>query len=138
MKNRLILIILLIIILPFMLCGCKEKKVPGILFNNEPITRENLKHASRSFEAGKRIYYLFYSPKKIEAEFIRVQILKSGDNIPKGGYNIILSQDHRIMKQNMFYYYDNFTLYQTGRYIMQVFDIENLSEPLAWNYFYVY
>ena len=118
--------------------GCGDKKTAGILFNNEPITRENLKHASRSFEAGKRIYYLFYSPKKINAEFIRVQVGKTVDTAPKGGYNVVWSNDYRIMKQNVFYYYDNFTLYLPGRYVMQVFDVNNLSEPLAWNYFYVY
>lgn len=136
---KILFVLLCIFVFPcLLLTGCSEKKTPGILFNNEPITRYNLKHASRTFEAGKRIYYLFYSPKKIKAEFIRVQIGKTGDNIPKGGYTVILSQDHRIMKQNMYYYYDNITLYRPGRYVMQIFDVQNLSEPLTWNYFYVY
>lgn len=135
-KYLTIFIVLLLSTVTF--TGCSEKKTAGILFNNEPITRENLKHASRSFEAGKRIYYLFYSPKKIKAEFIRVQVGKTVDNAPKGGYNVVWSSDYRVMKQNVFYYYDNFTLYLPGRYVMQVFDVNNLSEPLAWNYFYVY
>lgn len=118
--------------------GCKDKKEPGILFNSEPITKDNLFHASRDFEAGKRIYYLFYSPKKIEAEFIRVQLVKTGDKIAKGGYKIIWSNDYRIMKQNVYYYYNNFTLYESGRYVMQIFDVNNLSIPLTWNYFFVH
>lgn len=133
-----LLVCLSLIFVCFVLCGCEEKKTAGILFNSEPITKDNLLHASRTFESGKRIYYLFYTPKKIKAEFIRVQVGKTGDNIPKGGYTIVWSCDYRIMKQNMYYYYDNFTLHSAGRYVMQVFDIENLSEPLAWNYFYVY
>ncbi len=130
--------ILLFILVCFTLCGCKEKKTAGILFNSEPITRENLLHASRNFESGSRIYYLFYTPKKIKSEFIRIQVGKTGDNIPKGGYTIVWSNDYRIMKQNMYYYYNHFTLRIPGRYVMQVFDIDNLSEPLAWNYFFVY
>lgn len=136
MKKTVVLFFILLLI-PFFACGCDDRK-PGILFNNEPITRHNLKHASRTFEKGKRIYYLFYSPKKIESEFIRVQIGKTFENAPKGGYTVVMSRDHRIMKQNVFYYYDNFVLYQPGRYVMQIFDIENLSEPITWNYFYVY
>ena len=132
-----LLVIFTLIFLCFGLCACDKRK-PGILFNSEPITQDNLLHASRSFEAGKRIYYLFYSPKKIESEFIRIQVGKTGDNVAKGGYTIIWSSDYRIMKQNVFYYYNHFVLNQPGRYVMQVFDINNLSIPLAWNYFYVY
>lgn len=121
----------------FVFSGCDEKKRAGILFNSEPITRYNLKHASRSFQAGKRIYYLFYSPKKIKSEFIRVQVGKTGDNVAKGGYNVVWSNEYRVMKQNVFYYYDHFTLNLPGRYVMQIFDINNLAKPLTWNYFYV-
>lgn len=139
LKNlKLIFATLLLLLIPFIFSGCDEKKVPGIVFNSEPITKDNLLHATRSLEAGKRVYYLFYSPKKIKAEFIRVQLVKTGDNIAKGGYKIVWSKDCRLMQQNMFYYYDNFTLYQAGRYVMQVFDVNNLSVPLAWNYFFIH
>ncbi len=132
-----VFLILTVLLLCFTLCGCDKRK-PGILFNSEPITRENLMKASRSFEAGKPIYYLFYSPKEIKSEFIRVQVGKTGDNVPKGGYNVVWSCDYRIMKQNAYYYYNHFVLNQPGRYVMQVFDVNNLSIPITWNYFYVY
>ena len=103
----------------------------------EPITKDNLLHATRTLESGKRIYYLFYTPKKIKAEFIRIQVFKAGDNVAVGGYSIIFTQEKRVMKQNMYYYYDNFTLHQPGKYVMQVFDVNDITKPLAWNYFFV-
>lgn len=121
----------------FCFCGCGDDEEAGILFNHEPITKDNLLHSTRTLEAGKRIYYLFYTPQKISAEFIRVQVFKAEDKVATCGYSIIFTQDHRIMKQNLYYYYDNFTLYQPGRYVMQVFDVNDITKPLAWNYFYV-
>lgn len=135
---KILKLILIFICLSFCLCGCSEKEGAGILFNNEPINENNLLQSKRQFEVGKRIYYLFYSPKKIKAEFIRVQVFKAADNVALGGYSIIFTQEKRIMKQNMYYYYDNFTLHQSGRYVMQVFDVMDITKPLAWNYFYVY
>ena len=134
---KILKILLVILCLSFCLCACSEKEEAGILFNHEPITKDNLLHATRTLEAGKRIYYLFYTPEKIKAEFIRIQVFKVGDNVPVGGYSIVFTQDKRVMKQNMYYYYDNFTLYQPGKYVMQVFDVNDITKPIAWNFFSV-
>ena len=71
-------------------------------------------------------------------EFIRVQIFKVGDNVPRGGYNIIMTNEYRIMKQNMYYYYNNFVIHSKGSYVMQVFSTDNLMNPLAKNFFFVH
>lgn len=134
---KLFLLILLICCIPFALTGCKKEEA-GILFNAEPITKENVLHASRSFESGKRIYYLFYSHKKISTEFIRVQLFKAEEKIPISGYSVLWAKDYRIMKQNQYYYYNHFTVHQPGRYVLQVFAVNDISKPLAWNYFYAY
>ena len=135
MSKKLKLILCLTLML-FTLTGCKDKEV-GILFNAEPITKDNVLHASKTFEAGKRIYYLFYSHPEIKSQFIRVQVFKAGDTVAKGGYSIRWTGDYRIMKQNHYYYYNYFVLHEPGRYVMQLFSIDNLSIPLAWDYFYV-
>lgn len=134
---RCVTTLLIILSICICACGCEKKEKAGILFNGTPITKDTISRSSRTFEAGKRIYYLFYTPEKIEAEFIRVQVFKTCDKSPVGGYSIVWTGDYRIMKQNMYYYYNHFILYEAGRYVMQVFSTENLSEPLAWNYFYV-
>ena len=140
LKNNITRIFLLIVIcfIPFFVTGCGDDKEVGILFNSEPITKENVLHSSRTFEAGKRIYYLFYSDKKIKTEFIRVQLFKAEEKVPLGGYSILMTNDYRIMKQNQYYYYNHFTVHQPGRYVLQVFSVNDISKPLAWNYFYVY
>ena len=137
-STKIIIAIFLICLIPFFLTGCKKKEETGILFNAEPITKENVLHASRSFEAGKRIYYLFYSHKKIDTEFIRVQLFKAEEKTPLGGYSILMTNDYRVMKQNQYYYYNHFTVHQPGRYVLQVFSVNDISKPLAWNYFYAY
>lgn len=135
--KKFLLILTICIILPF-LTGCNKKGETGILFYSHPVNKDNVLQASHTFEAGKRIYYLFYSHKKIDAEFIRVQLFKAEEKVPRGGYSVLWASDHRVMRNNAFYYYDNFTVYKEGRYVMQVFDVNDISKPLAWNYFYVY
>lgn len=133
-----VLILIVILLSSFMLTGCKDKEEAGILFNNEPITRENVMHASRNFEAGKRIYYLFYSPENLNMEFIRVQVFKAADNVHVGGYSILWAKDYRVMhKQSRNYFYNNFTIHAPGKYVMQVFNVHDIAKPLAWNYFFV-
>ena len=135
MKKFKVLILLVCVCL--CLCGCGDKEEAGILFNHDQITKDNLMHCTRTLETGRRIYYLFYTPKKIKAEFIRIQVFKAGDNVAVGGYSIIFTQEKRVMKQNLYSYYDNFTLHQPGKYVMQVFDVNDITKPLAWNYFFV-
>lgn len=136
--KRIQLFITLIFISLF-LSGCVfDKEKPGILFNKDPITKDTVMKASHHFEVGKPIYYLFYTPKKIDTEFIRVQVFKVGDNIPRGGYTIVWTNEYRIMKQNMYYYYNYFVLHSKGSYMMQIFSMNDLINPLAKNYFYVH
>ena len=136
---HIVLPVLLLCLVSVFLTGChsKEKNL-GILFNSEPITKENFLQSSRNFEAGKKIYYLFYTRDKIKAEFIRVQLFKTGDNISVGGYSVLWAVDKRVMKQNQYYYTDSFTVYQPGRYVLQIFDVNNIAKPLTWNFFYVH
>lgn len=128
-----------LVFLSVFLSGCVfDKEKPGILFNKDPISKDTVMNSSRHFEVGKPIYYLFYTPKKIETEFIRVQVFKVGDNIPRGGYKIVWTNEYRIMKQNMYYYYNYFVLHSAGSYMMQIFSMDDLMTPLAKNFFYVH
>ena len=108
-----------------------------ILFNVQPITRENALQDQKVFNEGQRVYYLFIAPKKMKNEFIRVQIFKMTDKAPWGGNEVVRTKDYRLMKDERYYQTNYFTLYEKGRYVMQVFSHEDFRHPLALNDFYV-
>ena len=108
-----------------------------ILFNTQPITRANLLSDSKNFVSGNRIYYIFMTEKEMKNKYIRVQIFKMTDKAPWGGNEVVRTKDYRLMKDEKYYHTDYFTLYEKGRYVMQVFSMDNLQKPLALNDFYV-
>ena len=108
-----------------------------ILFNVQPITRENALQDQKVFNEGQRVYYLFIAPKKMKNEFIRVQIFKMTDKAPWGGNEVVRTKDYRLMKDERYYQTNYFTLYEKGRYVMQVFSYEDFQHPLALNDFFV-
>lgn len=108
-----------------------------ILFNVQPITRENALQDQKVFNEGQKVYYLFIAPKKTKNEFIRVQIFKMTDKAPWGGNEVVRTKDYRLMKDERYYQTNYFTLYEKGRYVMQVFSHEDFQHPLALNDFYV-
>jgi hypothetical protein len=108
-----------------------------LLFNTQPITKENALSDEMVFSIGQRVYYLFLAPKKMNNKFIRVQIFKMIDTAPWGGNEIVRTKDFRLMKDQKYYHTDYFTLHESGRYVMQVFSIDDLQHPLAVDFFYV-
>lgn len=108
-----------------------------ILFNVQPITRENALQDQKVFNEGQKVYYLFIAPQKMKNEFIRVQIFKMTDKAPWGGNEVVRTKDYRLMKDERYYQTNYFTLYEKGRYVMQVFSHEDFQHPLALNDFYV-
>ena len=118
------------------LCAHAYKK--GILlFNTQPITKENMLSDEMRFQAGQRIYYLFIAPKRMNNKYIRVQVFKMTDKAPWGGNEVIRTKDYRLMKDEKYYHTDYFTLHEKGRYVMQVFSIDDFQHPLAVDFFYV-
>ncbi len=108
-----------------------------VLFNTQPITKENALKNSKVFNEGARVYYLFIAPKKMNTEFIRVQIFKMTDNAPWGGNEVVRTKDYRLMKDERYYHTNYFTFYEKGRYVMQVFSHDDFQHPLALNDFYI-
>lgn len=108
-----------------------------LLFNTEPITKENALSDEMVFGVGQRVYYLFIAPKKMKNKFIRVQIFKMTDKAPWGGNEVLRTKDFRLMKDQRYYHTDYFTLHEKGRYVMQVFSIDDFQHPLAVDFFYV-
>lgn len=133
---KLFKLLICFIVLIIFLSGCVYDR-GIILFNKEPITRENALKDSKVFPSGSRVYYLFIAPKKIENEFIRVQIFKMTDKAPWGGNDVLRTKDFRLMKDERYYHTNYFVLYEQGRYVMQVFSHDDFQHPLAVNDFYI-
>ena len=131
--KRLLLLFLLAL---FLLVGCKYDR-GIILFNSQPITKENALSDAKIFSCGQRVYYLFIAPKRMENDYIRVQVFKITDKAPKGGADVVRTKDYRLMKDERYYHSNYFTFYEKGRYVMQVFSTDDFQHPLSIGDFYV-
>lgn len=117
-------------------CGCVWDR-GIILFNTQPITRENALDNQLYFSQGQRIYYLFIAPRRMNNKYIRVQVFKMTDKASWGGAEPIRTMDFRLMKDERYYHMDYVTLYEKGRYGMQVFSTDDLQHPLSVGQFFV-
>lgn len=129
-------LLLVLVFSLFLLSGCVYDR-GIILFNTQPITRENALSDAKVFPVGQRVYYLFIAPKRMENKFIRVQVFKMTENAPWGGNEVVRTKDFRLMKDERYYHSDYFTFHETGRYVMQVFSTDDLQHPLSIGDFYV-
>ena len=125
-----------LIILSVTLCSCTYER-GLILFNTQPVTRENALADQKTFNVGQKIYYLFIAPKKMDNEFIRVQIFKMTDLAPWGGNEVVRTKDYRLMLDERYYHTNYFVLHEKGRYVIQVFSHNDFQHPLALNDFYI-
>ena len=132
MKKKFLIGLLIILCLT----GCKHDEAI-ILFNSQPITKENVLKDSKVFAVGQRVYYLFIAPKKMDNDYIRVQVFKMTDKAPWGGHEVVRTKDFRLMQDERYYHSDYFTLYEKGRYVLQVFSTEDFIRPLSYGDFYV-
>lgn len=129
-------ILCIFVLMLFLLTSCVYDR-GIILFNSEPITKENALTDNINFNVGSRVYYLFIAPKRMENKFIRVQVFKMIENAPWGGNEVVRTKDFRLMKDQRYYYTDYFTFHVPGKYVMQVFSIDDLQHPLAVDFFFV-
>ncbi len=129
-------LLLFAIISLVLLCGCVHDR-GIILFNTQPITRENALDNTKYFKVGDNVYYLFIAPHKMNNKYIRAQVVKMADVGPLGGAEIVRTKDFRLMKDERYYHTDYFTFHIPGHYYLQVFSTDNLLHPLSVGDFYV-
>ena len=108
-----------------------------ILFNSVPISQNNALHDQKTFREGSRVYYLFIAPKKMNNDYIRVQVFKMTDLASLGGNDVVRTKDYRLMKDERYYHTNYFTLYEKGRYVMQIFSHDDFKNPIGVNDFYI-
>lgn len=128
MKKKL-LTILSILFLSFISCACHRPDTI-ILFNKYPITKDNLLDNSSEFVVGKRFHYIFISEKPLEADSIRVRILKRDDKANYEAIKLVYSNDFRLNKDQIYYYTDYIVINEAGYYCMLVYATNKLDAPL--------
>lgn len=119
------------------LCGCNATRNSLILFNNQPIVKENLLKDKKFFLPNERVYYVFLTEKKLNNDYIRVQVFKMTDKASFGGAEVIRTKDFRLMKNEGYYFTDYFVFYEPAHYVLQVFSHDDFTRPLAVNDFYI-
>lgn len=139
------LICLIFIFLFFFLCGITyafpwKKKAKPVLFLGPVNPQIELEKSGtiKSFDVfrkNEKIYFLIYTPDGFKSDYIKYQIVKQDDNAHTGGYTRIRNITRRVKDKNT--YIDYFVLSETGKYYLQVFDIENLHQWLAIAHFKV-
>lgn len=113
------------------LCGCDKATKSIILFNKEPITKNNLLSNATEFTAGKRIYYIFITEEPIKVDFIRVRIFKREEKADFTPSKLVYSNDFRPYKDQVYYYNDYIVMGEAGYYCMYVYLKNQLNSPIA-------
>ncbi|CDE88863.1 TPA: hypothetical protein CPT81_02990 [Candidatus Gastranaerophilales bacterium HUM_20] len=131
--KKLILFCLLLLTLT---TACTRDKA-AILFNKNPITKDNVYDHSKVFPLNSRIYYLILIPKKVESRYLFIQVIKKDNDYGRLGYNLVWSRDVRLKDEEERFYYDYLVLNEKGFYIMKVYSKDNPQKVLTTAEFYV-
>lgn len=123
-------ILLLILCFALCLCACDKSKTI-ILFNNFPITKDNILNNSTDFTAGKKIYYIFITEKPLETDSIRIRIFKRDEKASLEAVNVVYSNNFRLYKDQIYYYNNYIVMNEPGDYCMTIYACNKLDRPLA-------
>lgn len=128
--KRILSLVIALFALNLLTCGWIKQK-GFVYFSNRPFTPETVLKPVFEFNQGDKIYYLFFSKKRLNNDYIRVQLFKINDKLPRAGAEMLRVKEYRLMKDEVYYQTDYFVLHQSGRFIIQVYDAENPNIPLA-------
>lgn len=128
MKIKKITVFLIFCLFIFTAC---HKPNTIILFNKNPITKENLLSNSSDFSVGKRVYYIFITEKPLKTEYVRVRILKRDSKADMQPIKLVYSNDFKLNKDQIYYYNDYIIMTEAGTYCMVIYSRDALDKPLA-------
>ena len=131
-----IILLLTLLMMMFTVSACDYPDKPAILFNQRPITKENVMDMSSEFAPNTRIYYLILMPQVQNSRFLDIQIIKKGSN-EYLGYSLYMTRTIRLKDEEQKYYTDYFVLSEKGAYIMKVFSHDNPAKVYTQAEFYV-
>lgn len=116
--------------------GCTLSDKPSVIFNQRPITTQNVTDMSSVFAPNTRIYYLILMPKVQNSRFLDIKIIKKG-SAEYLGYSLFMTQTIRLKDEEQKYYTDYIVINEKGAYIFKVFSRDNPSKVLTQAEFYV-
>ena len=131
-----ILLILVIFVFLLFTAACSYAEKAGILFNQHPITTQNVTDYSTVFAPGSRIYYLIIMPKIQNSRILTVQIIKKG-SAEYLGYSLHMTRTIRLKDEEKKYYTDYFVINEKGAYIMKVYSNDKPQQVLTQAQFFV-
>lgn len=136
MKKLILILTALITLITTTACIDMGDK-PAILFNKNPITKENVMDYSSVFKPNVRIYYLILMPKKVHSRYIYIQIIKKDNDMERLGYKLYWANTVRLKDEEVYYYDDYIVIGEPGAYVMKVYSKDRPTEPLTMAQFFV-
>lgn len=116
----------------FFLSGCGDENF--IVFSTQnPKYGINKEFAGTTFQKGERVYYAIVAPKGFREDLIKINLVKKDTKSEFWGFSN--SKNRTVSTGGKNYYTDYFVLSESGFYIMQTFDMINLSKPIATGIF---
>ena len=139
MKIKFLIVLISLLFASSLAFPWKKKEQPSLyLTPSDPRSDYNYEEKVKShsvFEVGKRIYFYVYTPEGFSSDYIKYQIVKQDDNAHVGGYTRVRNITRRV--KNKHYYLDYFVLNEKGKYILQIFNIDNLHQWITYGEFRV-
>ena len=125
-----------LLFLMFFTSACTNEKA-AVLFNNNPITAQNVMNYSQVFAPNQRIYYIVIIPEKIETRNIDIQIIKKDNKDERFGYTLYWTYSARLKDDQIYYYDDYVVISEPGAYVMKVFSKDKPTKTLCLGEFFV-
>lgn len=132
---RKLLCVFIICVIGVCLTACDNKLKGIIIFNRNPITKDNVLDNANEFPVGKKFYYIFMTEKPVESEIIRVRIYKRAGTPVSMPITLVYSNDFKLQKEQVYYYNDYMVFYQPGEYFMAIYERDDMRKPMARNSF---
>lgn len=130
-----IILFLIAVMFVMMTAACSDKS--SIMFNKNPITKENVLDYSSVFKPNVRIYYLILLPKKVHSRYIYIQVIKKDNKEGRLGYKLYWTKTVRLKDEEQNYFSDYVVINETGTYVMQVYSKDRPHEPISRAQFFV-
>lgn len=122
----------IIIFTTLLATGCSEKAY--VIFNKQPITRENLLNGSYLFEKGERVYYVVtLPPEKAITKQIFIQVYKRDNKEMRYGYKLIYGKKVYLNEDEQYYYTDYYVFPDSGLYEFKIYSADNPTKELTSN-----